>query len=309
MGRFIIFMFFGLAGFFGLVATNLNKHQVDSAEKVTEHLTYNQARNLAASGVNVAMSKISFNNEWKEGYSTTHMNGASGSVVVEEVNMMMRRIISTGTYEEVTVVDTVTIGIPPDLADLAAYTTKEIDNVTVGDDISGSFVEDTDLLLENVGFMIPFDFDALTAIAVAQGHVYNGNFTPGKNYPNSSFYHSYPIPNVTVVNGNLHLKGGRDVYGIFLVNRTAGYDTTVTVDGSARLHGVITLPDPMSIVMHGGGDPKEASIEGGIFINGSANGTGNHIKINYDQEFMTVFSQWQLQKQMYVINWLETPPI
>jgi hypothetical protein len=59
--------------------------------------------------------------------------------------------------------------------------------------------------------------------------------------------------------------------------------------------------------MYGGGDPKESSLTGGTFANGNIDGTGNHISIRYDSEYMGVFAQWQLQRNLFIISWIESP--
>jgi hypothetical protein len=215
---------------------------------------------------------------------------------------MERIIISTADFHGTDKTVRVHVGIPPDLADLAVYCTGSLDwnSVTVRDEAR---VPDSDLAYTNMPFMVPYDFDALESLAESQGYVVNGYFEPDKDYPNGSFYYSGSIPNVTKVMGDFRVRGGRTVHGIYVVYGD------VYIEGSARLDGVITLPNPGSIIMHGGGDPKESSVTGGIFANGPIDGTGNHISVTYDQEWMTSFAQFQLQRNLYIISWLESPDI
>jgi len=46
-----------------------------------------------------------------------------------------------------------------------------------------------------------------------------------------------------------------------------------------------------SIVGHGGGSPTESSVTGGIVANGEVNGTGNHITVRYNSEYMGKFGE------------------
>ena len=105
---------------------------------------------------------------------------------------------------------------------------------------------------------------------------------------------------MTKVTGDFTAGGGRTFYGIYVIYGNA------TLNGNSRLEGVITCPDPSSLVVYGGGDPKEANITGGVFINGDVDGTGNHIHIKFDSEYMGVFAEFQFQKNLYVVKWLES---
>lgn len=210
--------------------------------------------------------------------------------------------MSTATYDDLTKTIDVHLGIPPNLADLAIFCTDTVEDVTVYDE---NRVSDPSLVIQNAPEMLPFNTQALINLAQAQGHVHIGNFIPSNDYPNGDFYFDAGngIPNVTRVTGNITFLGNITAYGIYLVEGNA------IMNGGTRLEGVLYLPNPGTIVIHGGGDPKESSITGGIFANGDVIGTGNHISVQYDNEYMTVFSQFQNAKKMYIISWVETPDL
>ncbi|MDZ7290179.1 MAG: hypothetical protein ONB42_09630, partial [candidate division KSB1 bacterium] len=103
------------------------------------------------------------------------------------------------------------------------------------------------------------------------------------NYPNGSYYYSGTTPNVTHVTGNLTVQGGRNVYGIFIIEGNA------VLDGNARVEGILYLPNPTSTVIHGGGDPRESSVTGGILTWGTVDGTGRHISVKFWPSYMRPF--------------------
>ncbi len=302
----LILAVMGLTFVFSMMSLALNRHRIDSLEKTWDYLQYSQARNCATTGVYMALHELSFDEDWTTGFTNLALNQATADVTIEDettnasLSSMERIINSIATFDDVEKTVRVHVGIPPDLADLAVYCTGDLTNVDVRDESNHS---DTSLAYTNMPFMVPYDFDALEALAESQGHVENGYFAPDKNYPNGSFYYSGSMPNVTKVLGDFRVRGGRTVHGIFVVYGN------VYLEGSARLNGVITLPNPGTIVMHGGGSPKESSVTGGIFANGDIDGTGNHISVRYDREWMTVFAQFQLQRNLYIISWLESPDI
>ena len=306
MGKYLIIIIAAITLYYGTIVVRTSNTRLEQVEKASRQYEITQARNSATSAMKVAISKLSYDNSWNTGLSNLSLNGAPANVTIEDnstnssLSYMERILHSTATFSEVTHNVDAHCGIPPSLANLAAYATGAITNVDVWDEASNS---DPTLMIENAPFMIPFDFDALEAIATAQGHVYNSDFIPTNNYPNGDFYYDGVIPNVTKVTGDFTVKGGRDVYGIYIV-----YGNT-EMEGNARLNGVVTLPNPGTVVVNGGGVPIEPEITGGVFINGTVDGTGNHIQIKYDSVFMSEFAKFQLPISLYVISWTESPAV
>jgi len=300
----------GFSTLFGTITLNMSRHSLDSIRSFSDHYAHTMARNASTSGVYMTLSKLYQDNTWRGGFSNLSLNGSDLNVTLYDMNSdpnlsaMALRVESSATYENVTKTSEVLLGLPPDLADLAVFVTDTIDNVSIYDEMGNP---DPTLAIENAPEMLPFDKDGLVSLAQSQNtpssHVIAGDFAANNNWPNGNFYYDEPnnIPNVTHVLGNLTVGGGTDVYGIFVV------EGNVTLDGNARVQGVIYLPNPGSIVIHGGGNPNESSITGGVFANGSINGTGNHISVRYKREYMEIFGSFQTAKNMFIVSWKESP--
>jgi hypothetical protein len=144
------------------------------------------------------------------------------------------------------------------------------------------------------------DDSTLIAMATAQSQVVVGDFEPPHGYPFFSFYYSGTVPSVTYVQGDLKVQGGRTVYGIYLV------EGDIILAGSSRVHGVLYLMNPNNVVIYGGGSPTESSVTGGIVANGDVDGTGNHISVHYNSEYMGVFGNFEdTSKSKEIFLWRE----
>lgn len=310
MGKALLILALGFSALFGTITLNMSRHSLESVRSFSNQYTNTVARNAATSGIYMTLSRLYRDNSWRAGYSNLTLAGSTLNVDLQDRNddptlsSMELRAVSAATYESTTKTVEVLLGIPPDLADLAIFVTDTIIDVTALDE---SRNPDPSLIVQNAPEMLPFDKEGLVALAVAQSHVINSNFTPPDNWPTNDptkdFYwdSANDIPNVTHVKGNLTISGGTQVYGIFVVEGNA------TLNGSARLEGVLYLPNPGTIVIHGGGDPKESTITGGVFANASINGTGNHITVEYESDYMTIFGEFQLGKNLFIVSWRESP--
>ncbi|HEX9973647.1 MAG TPA: hypothetical protein VGD14_16360, partial [bacterium] len=263
------------------------------------------------SGVYMSLSRLyramMNSTTWKTGFTNLTLNSTTLNVDIQDhsedpnLSSMELRIVSTGTYGNISKNIEVLVGIPPNLADLAVFATKNIINVTVTDQFGA---QDSSLFIQNVSDMLPFDTDGLVALANSQpGHVIAGDFSPPDGWFGNNFYYDVAnnIPNVTHVLGDFTVTGGTTVYGIVVVEGNAD------LNGNARLDGVLYLPNPGSIVLNGGGAPAESAVTGGIFANGTVDGQGNHISIEYKREYMEIFGSFQINIPMYIISWVESP--
>jgi hypothetical protein len=306
MGQYLLIIITTISLFYGIIAANISSNRLEQIDNSARHYNLILARNCASSLMNVSLSKISYDNDWNAGLYNKSLNGAIGQVTVEDhtnnatLSFMERIVHSSATFADATKTIDVHCGLPPDIENVAAYATGPITKVTITDEAGK---KDNSLKINNAPFMVPFDLDALEAIAQTQGQVENGDFSPGKNYPNGSFYYSVGIPNVTIVKGNLTVNGGRTVYGIYVVYGD------VRLNGSARVEGCITIPESGNIETKGGGNPKEYSVTGGVVINGNLSGTGNHVKVRYWSEYMAELAKFQLPISLYVITWKESPSV
>jgi len=115
-----------------------------------------------------------------------------------------------------------------------------------------------------------------------------------------SFYYKDKIPNVTIVYGDLKISGNTRMYGIYIVHGN------VIMDGNVHVEGIIAMPDPGTVVMHGGGNPSIMNVTGGMFLNADASGTGNHVSVKYQPDYMSIFSSWQKKSGIMLTRWLES---
>jgi len=185
------------------------------------------------------------------------------------------------------------------LVDLAIYTTGHVFNVSGKDSLGNT---DPDMVVTQAESVPTIDEAALTAMSTAQGHdQFDAVFKPADGYPNGSFYQADGVtPNVTHVMNDFQVLGGRTVYGIFVV------EGDVTLNGNSRIEGVIYLPNPTSTIIHGGGDPSESTITGGLVSHGDIWGTGNHISVQHWPEFMREFCKYQTgpDQSTVIISWI-----
>ncbi len=310
MGKALLMLALGFSALFGTMALNMSRRSLDSNRQAVNQYTHAVARNAATSGIYMSLSRLYRDSNWRSGFQNLTLAGSSLNVDVQDHNSdptlstMELRLVSTATFENTTKTIQVMLGLPPDLADLAIFVTGTIVDVTT---LNESRVPDPSLAIQNAPEMLPFDKAGLVALAVSQNHVINGDFSPPDNWPTNDptkdFYwdSAQNIPNVTHVKGNLTVTGSTQVYGIFVVEGNA------TLQGNSRLDGVLYLPNPGTIVIHGGGDPKESTVTGGVFANASMYGTGNHITVQYEDEYMAIFGEFQLAKNMFIVSWVESP--
>jgi hypothetical protein len=185
------------------------------------------------------------------------------------------------------------------LEDMAIYTEGDVFNVSSKDSLGNI---DSDLTETNADSVPSIDEDSLAVLSTLQGHdQFAADFTPPDEYPDSSFYAPDGVtPNVTHVFGNLVVTGGTTIWGIFIVEGNA------VIHGSARINGVIYLPNVTSTLITGGGDPSESSITGGIVSHGDIFGKGNHITVQHGPEYMREFCKFQISPDdmsVPVIKW------
>jgi hypothetical protein len=184
------------------------------------------------------------------------------------------------------------------LDDMAIYCTDTVDNVAALDSLGNP---DPDLIEQFADSLPTIAYTDLINLANAQGLVQTAaEFKPSNGYPNGSFYYSPGVPNVTQVQGNLNVIGSRTIHGIFIVEGDA-----VVMSGSSRLDGILYLPNANS-VFNGGGDADESVVTGGIVVNGTVEGNGDHIKIHHVPEYMKIFSFYERSRKRFkMFQWIE----
>ena len=287
MGRTLLILLLGFATSFGILANSRNRRMADSIEQVVDQFASYSASNTASSGAYMALNRLYQSATWRTGYTNLAWGGDTLNLQVEDnsvdasLGAFRLRLRSTAQNANASDVTQVML-FYGSFDDFAIWAKDSVTNVSTKDSLGSP---DPSLLIENAPFMPDIDYPDLVAQATLQSHVQSAaTFAPADNYPNGSFYYSGNTPNVTHVQGNLQVNGGRTVYGIFIVEGSA------ILDGNSRVEGVLYLPNPTSTIIHGGGNPSDASVTGGILTWGTVDGTGNHISVQHSPEFMRSFA-------------------
>ena len=305
MGKALLIIVLALSTLFSTGMLNLNRHSLASVDEYSAHYRQMAARNAAVSGVYMSFSKLYQDSTWRSGFQNLSFNNSIVSVNIDSLSEWDIEIEATASYENVADTIDVVIRMPPELSGTAIFTTDTVIN-TVAWDSTGNL--DSTLLVMNAPEMIPFDKNAMISIAASQpGHIINTDFEPPKDYPNGSFYYDAinNIPNVTYVQGDLTIKGGTTIYGIYIVEADVLFEQI----GNSRVEGVIYMPNNGRIEFTGGGTPKDANITGGVFADGPLIGNANanqKLKVQYKAEYMKLFSKYQLSRNLYILSWTES---
>ncbi len=285
MGKTILLIMVGFSTSFGLLIGSKSRRHNDSVDRVVHQVASYSANNASASGAYMALNRLFQNSTWRTGYNNLKLAGDELTVTIEDQTVdpslgdRRIRIVSDGHNANVTDLTKVIV-FDGSIEDFAIWAKDSVIEASTKDEFGNP---DTTLLVENAPFMPEIDYDGLVAQAAAQLHVKFGNFIPANGYPNNSFYYFGTTPNVTHVQGNLTISGGRTVYGIFVV------EGNVELQGSGRLEGILFLPNSSSTVAYGGGDPNESSVSGGILSYGTVDGTGNHISVQLNPTYLQAF--------------------
>jgi len=297
MGRYLLLMIGGLMMAFSTTAIVLDQSRVDRAEANARAFAVAKARNMSTSGAYMAASNMSLNSNWDEGFANLALGGASGRVWIEDqssnpsLSAFEKMIVSVGLFDDVAETTMVTLRLPPDIGKYALFATGDVDNINTYNEFG---FEDSTLIMKNAGILPAIDWDALEMLAINQGSV-EGN---GKG---KSFYFKDKEPNVTIVYGDLIISGNTTLYGIYIVHGN------VIMNGNVHVEGIIAMPDPGSVIMHGGGNPKIMNVTGGVVVDANVKGTGNHVSVKYHPDYMKIFADYQKDSGMMITRWLESP--
>ena len=294
-GLAIAFVFFILLTFATLGVVGHSVMTTDSRMSV-DFVGGLQAQYLAEAGVEYGISLIL---QGERGPYTETVSAAGGNFLISiEHDSVELTLTSTGDIAQAEKGVEVKMNYSPAIGDYAVFSTDDISNVTALDEAGDP---DSSLMRANAPFLPDMDDSTLIAMATAQGHVETDSmFVPSHGYPNFNFYFGGTTPNVTWVQGNLKVNGGRTVYGIFVV------DGNVSLNGSARVEGVLYLRNNTSSIGHGGGPPTSSSVTGGIVANCAIGATGNHFTVRYNSEYMGRFGDYEQSETVgQVFSWRE----
>jgi hypothetical protein len=181
------------------------------------------------------------------------------------------------------------------LADKGMWTIGDVYNVD-GKDSTGT-INNTKTVVSGADSLPTIQVGLLNALSTAQGHDQTAaTFSPATGYPMTNFYRSGTTPNVTHVMHNLNVNGATTIYGIYVV------EGTVTLNGSARVEGVIFLPNATSTIITGGGAATSSTVYGGIISYGDISGTGSHISVEHWPVYMRSFCSYQLNPNQVIFD-------
>ncbi|MBN2012377.1 hypothetical protein JW960_23815 [candidate division KSB1 bacterium] len=302
MGKAMLMIIAGLGFTFSTRLVNHQKQISEQNEIVVEQYEELAAKNLATSGMNLALSKIKRDYTWREGYSETSVSSGSFDVQVNDMDSLVR-ITSTGHSSGASNKVQVDVRLTTEAGRYAIYSTATVDNVIPLDEHRNV---DSTLLIQDADAMPLLNLVPLIQLSVSQYQFFgdpSAIIKPYDGYPNWSFYKVGNVPNVTYIKGTLKVQGGSRIYGIFLVEKD------IILYGSARVEGVLYLLNPTAKVYYdltalGGGTPEESSVVGGVLANANVSGTGSHISVQYKPEYMELFgSIGQSKRVMQILTW------
>ncbi len=287
----IAFVFFMIAAFAILGVVSLSLMGTDSQMSVN-FVQRLQAQYLAEAGIEYGIDLV-FQGQGGPYTETVSAGGGYFSLSIEQDSVLT--LTSTGDMDRAEKGVEVKMNYRPPIGDFAVFSTDDITNVTTLDEAGDP---DPSLAVANAPFLPDMDDSTLIAMATAQGHVETGpTFTPSHGYPNFNYYFSGTTPNVTWVQNDLRVLGGRTVYGIFVV------DGKITLNGSARVEGVLYMRNDFDVVGTGGGPPPGSIVTGGVVANGEVSGTGNHITVRYNSEYMGKFGEYEELVVGQIFSW------
>jgi hypothetical protein len=288
MGRTLLILVVGFAASFAILVRGKELRFVDSVERMVDQYTSSTAKNASASGAYMALNRLYLTPSWRAGYSNLILNGDTLTVTVKNDSLGMTplshrvKIISSAENTDATNLTQVSVFDAP-FNDFAVWAKDTVISVTTYDSLGANKPE---LLIKNAPFMPKIDKPGLVSDASAQSHIYNeddeSHFHPDHGFPNGSFYYDSTAisqtPNVIHVNGDLHIRDDRTVYGIYVV------EGDVLLNTDAQVTGILYLPNASSRVYNR--ENGNSSVVGGIVTWGEVDGAGPQILVKHKPEFL-----------------------
>jgi hypothetical protein len=281
MGRTLLILLTGFAASFGVLAMSKNQRFSDSLGRMLSQVEEYSGKNASTSGVHKALNQLYLNPAWRGSYNNLQIAGSTANITVVndsadgDAKAHQVKILSSSanTLTQVIVFDS-------EFHEFAVWAKKTAVNVTTQDSLG---INDADLLMQNAPFMPKIDKDSLLSVASAQGYMenedFNNHFHPDSGFPNSSFYFDLStVANVIHVNGNLHVRANRTVYGIFIV------EGDVLLSANAMIRGVLYLPNSTSRIYNR--DNAGSQVTGGIVTWGEIDGAGYPIIVRHRPQYL-----------------------
>jgi len=295
MGRTLLIVLFGFATSFGILAQSRNSRMVDSVDRLVERYASYTVKNTSNSGAYLALNKLYLDPSWSMGFSNRYIGEDSLAVSVTNggSNLVYVKSKAYNSYSA----DSVQVALfNAKFSDFAVWSKDDdITNVTVKDSANNT---DASLLKTDTPFMPNIDTDSLSAMATAQTHFYNGDFTASDEYPNNDFEYSGTTPNVTVVKGDLDVALNAEIFGIFVV------EGDVVLHSDSFVRGVIYLPNASSTITNVG-LLDDATVRGAIVLRGDMDGGLQGITVRHWPEYVRPFVNYFVPSNppIHVLSW------
>ncbi|MGH7455981.1 MAG: hypothetical protein ACRENG_31800 [bacterium] len=285
MGKTLLILLAGFAVSFGILAQNKNRRYIDSVDRMVNQVSDYSAKNASTSGAQKALNQLYLDPAWRGSYNNLAIAGGTANITVvndsagaaPKAHQVKIRSTSSNTLTEVVVFDS-------EFHEFAVWAKDTVINVTTQDSVG---IDDPDLLMQNAPFMPKIDKDGLFSEAWTQSHLYSedeeSHFHPDDGFPSTGgfYYDSTSVPkvaNVIYVDGNLHIRKDRTVYGIFIV------EGNVLLNENAHIKGVLYLPNASSRVYNH--ENASSQVTGGIVTWGEVDGDGYQIIVRHQPEYL-----------------------
>jgi hypothetical protein len=294
MGKTLLILLAGFAVSFGILAQNKNRLYMDSVDRMVNQVTDYSAKNASTSGVQKALNQLYLDPSWRGSYANLAIAGGKANITVVndsadgEPKAHQVKILSSSAnaLTQVVVFDS-------EFHEFAVWAKDTVIDVTTQDSVG---VDDPDLLMQKAPFMPKIDKDGLFGAALSQDYLVsedsdseldlfdfgNGHFHPDDGFPNNNFYNDTTmtpkVPNVIYVQGDLHIRDDRTVYGIYVV------EGDVLLNEDAHIKGVLYLPNASSRVYNR--ENESSQVTGGIVTWGEVDGDGYPIVVRHKPEFL-----------------------
>lgn len=299
MGKFLLILMFGLSISTGIIVISKNRQLIDSNELVVEHFSNISTKNAANSGAFIALNQLYLDDTWRPNYgSPLVLNTDTIYIAVQDTAVPANQLkINTAGLNYPSQSETEVMVFDADFHDFAVWAKDSVDYVTASDSLGNV---DSSLVIEHAPFMPYIDYASLVNQSVLQGHIYSGHTHISDGYPNGNFYYSGLTPNVTWVDGDLHVQNNRTIYGIYIVEGETTFDENVTVEG------IIYTPNTGTLITKTKDDDSiMTNINGGIITWGGVDGAGYQIYVDHEPEYMRALASNYAPNnpRMRVLTW------
>jgi len=294
MGKILLILVAGFAASFAILVRGKELRWIDSVERMVNQYTSSTAKNASDSGAYMALNRLYLTPSWRAGYNNLVLNDDTLSVTVQDnsvdttLGAYQVKIRSTAGNAGSSDVSEVVV-FDREFHEFAVWAKDTVISITAKDSTGGAV--NPDLIFQNAPFMPKIEYVNLVNEATAQGNLEtDAVFQPDDKYPDSDnngiedFYApDGTTPNVTHVTGNLRVRTGRTVYGIFIVEGNA------ELERGANVEGILYFPNTSSSLGYHASSGPESLVKGGVVTWGEVDGTGGDFVVQHFPAYLRKF--------------------